>query len=361
MKPLTSITLLACVCAAVAAGDKPPAEVFKQSPFAFTIKIPPEFKQTASNTGYLPTPMGNVPYEEKGWESKGDTISTKVTVMSEAWWRTRADRVFAENRDAMARNPHARLISEREYIVGGCRAYSQVLALGSQFQRIDFFLTKPDVRVLMYLSPQQAALNAPACSSLFQSISISWGPQITSGSIANGRYTNAFFQFSIVIPPDWKSMSEEEYAERLRFTQKFANKHNSRLKEDIIAGPTAIPVILRLSPTNDFKGEARTFSILAQDLSQHDPISPEEYLNQSKQAFSQAQDVSGGFGPFYHIQCPGADLTACDLTMQGKSLEGYMTFAVTSRRGYLLSFVLAARSEPAHKRVKEMLNALTFQ
>jgi hypothetical protein len=361
MKPLTGITLLACVCATVAAGDKPPAELFKQSQFHFTVIIPSGFKQTASNTGYLPTPMGNVPYEEKGWERKRDTISTKVVVMSEAWWRTRADRAFGENRDSMARDPHARLISEREYIVGGCRAYSLVVGLGSQFQRIDYFLTKPDFRVVMYLSPQQAALSAPACSNLFQSISISSGPQITSGSIANGRYTNSFFQFSIPIPADWKSMSEEEYAERQRLAQKFANKQNSRIKEDIIAGPTAIPVILRLSPTNDLKGEARTFSILAQNLSEHEPISPEEYLNQSKQAYSQFQDVSGGFGPLYHIQCPGADLTACDLTMHGKSLDGYMTLAVTSRRGYLLSFVLAARSESAHKRVKEMLNALTFQ
>ena len=88
MKPLISITLLAFASAAVAAGDKPPAEVFLQSQFAFTVKMPSGFKQTASNTGYFPTPMGNVPYEEKAWESKGDTISTKVTVMPEAWWRT---------------------------------------------------------------------------------------------------------------------------------------------------------------------------------------------------------------------------------------------------------------------------------
>ncbi len=41
--------------------------------------------------------------------------------------------------------------------------------------------------------------------------------------------------------------------------------------------------------------------------------------------------------------------------MHGKSLEGYMTFAVTSRQGYLLSFVLAAKDSDAHKKVKEIL------
>jgi hypothetical protein len=190
--------------------------------------------------------------------------------------------------------------------------------------------------------------------------SLSPGQQITSGGIENGRYTNTFFRFSILIPPGWESMTEDEYAERKRRVQKFAGKQNSRTKEELTAGPSAIPVILRLSPKNDLKGEQRTFAILAQDLSGHAPISPEEYLNQSKQAYSQFQGVSGGFGPYYHIQCKGADLTACDLTMHGKSLEGYMTFAVTSRQGYLLSFVLAAKDSDAHKKVKEILNTLTF-
>jgi hypothetical protein len=187
------------------------------------------------------------------------------------------------------------------------------------------------------------------------------GRQINSGSIENGRYTNSFFRFSILIPAGWKSMSDEEYTDRQRLLQKFASKQNSRTKADLIAGPSAIPTILRLSPKNDLKGEARTFAILAQDLSGHAPISPEEYLNESKQAYSQFQGVTGGFGPFYHIQCKGADLTACDLTMHGKSFEGYTTFAVTSRQGYLLSFVLAARSSDAHKKVKELLNTLTFE
>lgn len=190
---------------------------------------------------------------------------------------------------------------------------------------------------------------------------ISPGWQITSGAIENGRYTNRFFRFSILIPLGWESMTEEEYVERKRRLQKFASKQNSRTKEELIAGPSAIPIILRLSPKNDLKGEARTFAILAQDLSGHAPISPEEYLNQSKQAYSQFQGVSGGFGPYYHIQCQGADLTACDLTMHGKSLEGYMTFAVTSRQGYLLSFILAAKGSAAHKKVKEILDTLTFE
>jgi hypothetical protein len=186
-------------------------------------------------------------------------------------------------------------------------------------------------------------------------------PQITSGNVENGRYTNSFFRFSLVIPAGWESMSEEEYAERQRRLQKFASDQNSRIKQDLTAGPSAIPTILRLSPKNELKGEARTFTILAQNLSGYAPISPEEYLNQSKQEYSQFQGVSGGFGPFCHIQCAGTDLTACDLAMHGKSLNGYMTFAVTSRQGYLLSFVLAARSSDAHKKVKEILNTLKFE
>ena len=65
MKPLMTFMFFAFASATLATGDKPPAEVFQQSQFEFTVKIPSEFKQTASNTGYFPTPMGNVPYEEK--------------------------------------------------------------------------------------------------------------------------------------------------------------------------------------------------------------------------------------------------------------------------------------------------------
>ena len=172
MKSPIAIALLAFASAALATGEKPPPNAFQQSPLEFTFKIPPTFKQTASNTGYFPTPMGNVPYEEKAWQSRADTISTKVTVMPEAWWQTRAAGAFAEAKDNMLRDPGARLISERDYSVGDCRAHSLVVALKSQFQKIDYFLMKPDLRVVMYFSTKQAALNEAPCSSLFQSISI---------------------------------------------------------------------------------------------------------------------------------------------------------------------------------------------
>jgi hypothetical protein len=170
MKSLLTITLLAF--ASLAAGEKPPPDAFQQSPFEFTVKIPPPFKRTASNTGYFPTPMGNVPYEEKAWQSKADTISTKVTVMPDAWWQTRAAGAFAEAKDNMLREPGASLISERDYSLGDSRAHSAVVALKNQFQRIDYYLMKPDLRVVMYLSPKEAALTDAACKSLFDSVSI---------------------------------------------------------------------------------------------------------------------------------------------------------------------------------------------
>jgi hypothetical protein len=172
MKSLITIVLLAFAAAAFAGGEKPPAEAFQQSPFEFTLKVPPAFKQTASNTGYFPTPMGNVAYEEKRWDSKGDTISTKVTVMPEPWWQQRAAGAFAEAKENMLREAGARLISERDYVIGDCRAHSLVVALKTQFQRIDYILMKPDLRAVMYLSPKEAALSGAPCSSLFQSFSI---------------------------------------------------------------------------------------------------------------------------------------------------------------------------------------------
>ncbi len=92
--------------------------------------------------------------------------------MPDAWWQTLAPGAFAEAKENMARDPGARLISERDYILGGCRAHSLVVALKSQFQRIDFYLMKPDLRVVMYLSPKEAALTDAACKSLFESVAI---------------------------------------------------------------------------------------------------------------------------------------------------------------------------------------------
>jgi hypothetical protein len=173
MKTLARITFaLAFASTALAAGENSPPDVFHQSPFDFAFKVPASFKLTASNTGYFPTPMGNVPYEEKAWQNKADTISTKVTVMPAAWWQTRAGGAFAEAKENMLREPGVRLISERDYVLGECRAHSLVVALKTQFQRIDYFLMKPDLRVVMYLSPKEGALNQTPCSSLFESISI---------------------------------------------------------------------------------------------------------------------------------------------------------------------------------------------
>ena len=172
LKSLVAITLLAFGFVEIAAGEKPPPEAFEQSPFAFTFKIPAGFKMTASNTGYFPTPMGNVAYQEKAWQNKMDTISTKVTVMPEAWWQTRAPGAFAEAKDNMLRELGARLISERDYSGGDCRAHSLVVALKNEFQRIDLFLIKPDLRVLMYLSPKEGALTGVTCKSVFDGVAI---------------------------------------------------------------------------------------------------------------------------------------------------------------------------------------------
>jgi hypothetical protein len=172
MKLVAAVILLAFAPRVVAAGEKPPAEVFQQSAFEFTFKIPSGFEQTASNTGYLATQTGNVPYEEKAWKSKADTISTKVVVLSEAWWQARAVGLFAETKDSMLREPGGRLILERDYSVGDCRAHSLMVALKHQFQRIDYYLMKPDLWVVMYLSPKEAALTDTACQALFDSVAV---------------------------------------------------------------------------------------------------------------------------------------------------------------------------------------------
>lgn len=119
--------------------------------------------------------MGKVPFRAESWFRKSDSISVKVTVMPELWWETRRNTAFAEAKQNMLGDPKVKFISERDYMVDGCPAYSMVAAHQgdkSFFQRTDYVLVKPDLHVVIYTSVNESALKAELCEGLFKSISI---------------------------------------------------------------------------------------------------------------------------------------------------------------------------------------------
>ena len=95
--------------------------------------------------------------------------------MPELWWQTRSSQAFAEAKQNLLSGSNVKLVSERAYSISGCPAHSLVVGRHgnkTEFQRIDYFLMKPDLHVVMYVSPNDAALNDTACKKLFESVSI---------------------------------------------------------------------------------------------------------------------------------------------------------------------------------------------
>ncbi|HXP34556.1 MAG TPA: hypothetical protein VN827_03310 [Chthoniobacterales bacterium] len=132
---------------ALRADEKPPDSVFQQSPLELKMKTPPSFKPTRSTTGYLPTPVGNVPYRDQSWDGKMAAVAVRRIVMPEVWWQTIAAQFFAEARLHLPGAPNMKLIAERDYSIAGCAAHSFVISTpGSkpEFWRIDYLLAKPD-------------------------------------------------------------------------------------------------------------------------------------------------------------------------------------------------------------------------
>ncbi len=155
--------------------EKPPASVFEQSPFEFTIKTPPSFKPTRSTTGYLVTPVGNVPYRDQSWARKSAAVAVRRIVMPDVWWQTIAPHFFADAKFHLPGAPNIRVISERDYPVSGCPAHSFVISTPGQepkFWRIDYVLTKPDLYQVMYNAQSEAELSGTTCNKFYESISI---------------------------------------------------------------------------------------------------------------------------------------------------------------------------------------------
>jgi hypothetical protein len=155
------------------ADEKPPESVFQQSPLKLTIKTPPSFKPTRSTTGYLPTPVGNVPYRDQSWDGRTAAVALRRIVMPEVWWQTIAPQFFAQAKLHLPGAPNMKVISERDYSISGCAAHSFVISTpGSKpaFWRIDYLLVKPDLHEVMYTAESEAELSGATCNKLYESI-----------------------------------------------------------------------------------------------------------------------------------------------------------------------------------------------
>lgn len=181
--------------------------------------------------------------------------------------------------------------------------------------------------------------------------------QVSNSTFENGRYTNAFFAFSVTIPPNWQIGVDSHATERKAMTAALATQQTPEMRREMAAAKTKTPTLLAVYPTQELIDEASpSFSVLAEDVSTLPRMSAEEYLELSRRSFSQIEGFTKQFGVPYQIPCQGGNLVACDITVNGESIAGFMTFGVIIRKQHALTFVVCAGSPANHNVVKSFLN-----
>lgn len=155
--------------------NKPPDEAFDRSAFELKFQVPDSFTLTGRNRKYVKTDTGPAPCLDTIWEHEGDSIVIRLSVIPDAAWEKPPSEMFAAAQQGMLSRPKVRVISERDYKVDDRPAHSVIISFEREklwFGRMDLVLNKPIVHVVLYMSPNEAALNGEASEALFKSISI---------------------------------------------------------------------------------------------------------------------------------------------------------------------------------------------
>lgn len=157
------------------AEDKPPDEAFDRSSLELRFQVPDSFTPSGSDRKYVKTDTGPAPCLDTIWKHNGDSIVTRLMVIPGGAWEKPPSEMFAAAQRGMLSIPSLRVVSEHGYKVDDHPAHSVIISFQRDkpmFSRMDFVLNKPIVHVVMYISPNEAALKGEASKALFQSISI---------------------------------------------------------------------------------------------------------------------------------------------------------------------------------------------
>src|SRR5262249_15177093 len=165
MKANPRLTIVVCVWGAsimiaLCDEEKPSDEAFSRSTFDLSFQIPQSFKRSGESCKYLQTETGKAACRDRIWKRGSDFIVIRqMVVPNPAWDKTPAE-MFAEARNRMVGSRSVRIIEERDYERDGCLAHSFALEFRKDntlsFQRMDCFLVKPDVDIVVYMSPNEA-------------------------------------------------------------------------------------------------------------------------------------------------------------------------------------------------------------
>jgi hypothetical protein len=181
MKVNPRLCIVVCVWAAsivvaLCDDEKPSDEAFSRSTSDLSFQIPQSFNRSGDSRKYQQTETGKAACRDRIWKHGSDFIVIRQMVIPDPAWDKTPEEMFADARNAMVGSGSIRIIAEHDYERDGCLAHSFAVEFRKSntlsFQRMDCFLTKPDLYVVVYMSPNEAALQEAACQTLFKSLSI---------------------------------------------------------------------------------------------------------------------------------------------------------------------------------------------
>jgi hypothetical protein len=174
---IVSALILAAAAQPMIAQEELPEDVFHHSPRELVFHVPPEFELVTQKRGYVNVAGQKTPRFQRIWQHGSDIIIVNIGVWPEAVWHLRTDK---ERFDLVLTGmqigePTTKVVSRRSYQLDGCPAESMTSSFaepGGTSQRVDCFLSEPNVFMVGYASSKPSSWDDPASKAFFQSISL---------------------------------------------------------------------------------------------------------------------------------------------------------------------------------------------
>jgi hypothetical protein len=174
---ITFLYVAAMAVQSVFAQEEVPEDVFNHASHELAFRVPPEFELVTQKRSYVNVAGQRTPRFQRIWQHGSDIIIVNIGVWPEAVWHLRTDK---ERFDLVLTGmqlaePTTKVVSRRSYQQDGCPAESMTSFFaepGGTSQRVDCFLSEPNVFMLGYASSKPSSWDDPASKAFFQSISL---------------------------------------------------------------------------------------------------------------------------------------------------------------------------------------------
>jgi len=161
----------------VFAQEEVPEDVFNHASHELAFRVPPGFELVTQKRGYVNIAGQKTPRFQRIWQHGSDIIIVNIGVWPEAVWHLPTDK---ERFDLVLTGmqlgePTTKVVSRRGYQLDGCPAESLTSIFaepGGTSQRMDCFLSEPNVFMVGYASSKPSSWDDPASKAFFQSISL---------------------------------------------------------------------------------------------------------------------------------------------------------------------------------------------